>query len=214
MNTYLFDFDGTLVDSMPTYVAAMLRILDENHIPYGDDLVRIITPLGVLGTAEYYVGTLGVNMDRDELISAMKAYMYDAYCHTIPAKENVVAVLQALKNRGAGLNVLTASPHVTLDPCLRRLGIFDLFDNVWSCDDFGTTKADPAIYEKAARRLGKAVSEVLFLDDNLNADTTAKQAGMKVCGVYDASSAGDEAAIRAVADGYIRDFSELLTLEV
>ena len=32
IKTYLFDFDGTLVDSMPTYVAAMLRILDENQV--------------------------------------------------------------------------------------------------------------------------------------------------------------------------------------
>ena len=31
--TYLFDFDGTLVDSMPTYGGLMLRILDENNIP-------------------------------------------------------------------------------------------------------------------------------------------------------------------------------------
>ena len=32
----LFDFDGTLVDSMPTFVAVMLRILDENNIKYED----------------------------------------------------------------------------------------------------------------------------------------------------------------------------------
>ena len=30
---YLFDFDGTLVDSMPTYTGVMLRILNENLIP-------------------------------------------------------------------------------------------------------------------------------------------------------------------------------------
>ena len=41
-NTYLFDFDGTLVDSMPTYVSAMLRILDENHIPYDNGIIKII----------------------------------------------------------------------------------------------------------------------------------------------------------------------------
>ena len=29
---YLFDFDGTLVDSMPTFVSSMLRILDENGV--------------------------------------------------------------------------------------------------------------------------------------------------------------------------------------
>ena len=30
MSTYLFDFDGTLVDSMPVFISAMLKILDEN----------------------------------------------------------------------------------------------------------------------------------------------------------------------------------------
>ena len=46
MKTYLFDFDGTLVDSMPTYGAVMKRILDENRVSYGDDIIKIITPLG------------------------------------------------------------------------------------------------------------------------------------------------------------------------
>ena len=44
MRTFLFDFDGTLVDSMPSYVSVMLRILDEEGIPYGKDIVKIITP--------------------------------------------------------------------------------------------------------------------------------------------------------------------------
>ena len=212
MNTYLFDFDGTLVDSMPTYVSAMLRILDENNISYGSDIIKIITPLGVLGTADYYIGTLGLSKTRDELVDLMKRYMYDAYCNTIPAKEHVIPVLKELKGRGASLNVLTASPHITLDACLKRLGIYDLFDNVWSCDDFHTTKADPAIYAMAAQRLGCKVEEVLFLDDNLNADETAKQAGMKVCGVYDASSEEYAEEMKAVTDYYIRDFSELLPI--
>ena len=97
-----------------------------------------------------------------------------------------------------------------LDPCLQRLGIFDLFTNVWSCDDFRTTKADPEIYKMAASRLEKPVHEILFLDDNYNADKTAKTAGMTVCGVYDDSSAEYEKEIRAITDLYIYKFSELL----
>ena len=41
--TYLFDFDGTLVDSMPTFISVMLKILDEHKIKYSDDIVKIIT---------------------------------------------------------------------------------------------------------------------------------------------------------------------------
>ncbi|MBQ9986152.1 MAG: HAD-IA family hydrolase [Oscillospiraceae bacterium] len=83
---------------------------------------------------------------------------------------------------------------------------------MWSCDDFKTTKADPDIYVKAAQRLGVSVGDVLFLDDNFNADKTAKSAGMKVCGVYDASSAEYTDEIKSVSDCYINDFSELLGL--
>ena len=208
MRTYLFDFDGTLVDSMPTYVSAMLRILDEHRIPYGPDIVKIITPLGLSGTADYYIG-MGLDRPKEEIMKLMGQYMLDAYWYQIPAKEHVIPVLRQLKAEGASLNVLTASPHITLDACLKRLGIFELFDHVWSCDDFHTTKADPDIYVQAAKALGQPVEKVLFLDDNLYADKTAKAAGMPVCGVFDESSREYEVQIREATDFYIYDFSQL-----
>ena len=100
-----------------------------------------------------------------------------------------------------------------LDPCLKRLGVYDLFDHIWSCEDFGTTKADPGIYHMAAERIGCAVEDVWFLDDNLGADTTAKAAGMRVCGVYDDSSREYESEIRRIADAYIEDFSQIGMLD-
>lgn len=209
--TYLFDFDGTLVDSMPAFISVMLRILDENNIKYEDDIIKIITPLGYAGTAKYFI-ELGVNMSEDELMALMNNYIYDEYKYNIPAKKNVKEVLEKLKESGANLNILTASPHVVLDPCLQRLGIYDLFTNVWSCDDFGTTKADPEIYKMAAEKIGEPVENVLFLDDNYNADKTAKSSGVKVCGVYDDSSKDYVDEIKQVCDYYIYDFSELMEL--
>lgn len=209
MKTYLFDFDGTLVDSMPSYISVMLRILDENGIKYSDDIVKIITPLGYNGTAKYFIG-LGVKASAEELTAKMTAYATKAYAEEICAKDGVIESLRALKARGDSLNVLTASPHTMLDPCLKRIGIYDLFDNVWSCDDFGTTKADPEIYKAAANRLGVDVGEVIFLDDNYNADKTAKEAGMVVYGVYDLSSEEFTDEIRLVTDKYIVNFKELI----
>ena len=210
-DTYLFDFDGTLVDSMWAFASVMLKILDENNIKYQDDIVKVITPLGYGGTAEYFIG-LGVPGTKEELVKLMMEYAYKEYAHTIQAKENVIEVLKKLKSQGADLNVLTASPHYLLDVCLKRLGIFDLFNNVWSCDDFSTSKADPNIYVMAAERLGKKVDEVLFLDDNYNADKTAKSAGVKVCGVFDESSKEYVDDIKEITDHYVYDFTELLNI--
>ena len=210
MKTYLFDFDGTLVDSMPTFGSVMLRVLDESGVSYPADIIKIITPLGYGKTASYFRDTLGVAESVEEITKKINAYALNAYENEIPAKENVISTLVELKKRGCSLNILTASPHKMLDPCLKRLGIYELFDRVWSCEDFGTTKADPNIYKEAAKQLGRSVEEVIFLDDNLGADITAKSAGMQVYGVYDDSSRDFVSEITAVSDRYIYDFRELL----
>lgn len=212
MKTYLFDFDGTLVDSMPVYAAMMLNILREQGVPHSPDIIKVTTPLGYRGAAELFA-SMGMDMPVEDIVCMMTERAVKAYTYDVPAKAHVADALARLRARGDSLNVLTASPHAMLDPCLRRLGLYDLFDNVWSCEDFGTTKADPQIYHMAAARMGRAVGEVWFLDDNLGADRTAKQAGMRVCGVYDDSSAEYEQEIREAADVYIRDFSEIARMD-
>ena len=176
---FIFDMDGTLIDSMDAFGGAMIRFLEDNNIPYPSDIVKIITPLGFKGSAEYFL-TLGSKKTVDEMLIDFRDYMIEPYTKTIPEKEGVTETLLKLKAEGHSLNVLTASPHVTLDPCLKRLGLYDLFENVWSCDDFNLTKSEPEIYIEAAKRLGTTVSECIFIDDNVNAIKTAKEAGKYV----------------------------------
>ena len=206
--TYIFDFDGTLVDSMPVFGKTMLRILDENKIDYPEDIVNIITPMGYSGTAEYVIG-LGLKMTAEEFIKKAIDYNTYEYHNTIPAKEFVIEKLRELRKRGDSLNVLTASPHYVLDECLKRLGIYELFDNVWSCDDFGCAKSEVRIYQEAAARLGKNTSECCFVDDNVGAVSTAKSSGMIAVGVYDKSSQDFTEEIKKNSDRYILNFSEL-----
>ena len=206
--TYLFDFDGTLVDSMPYFADTIIKLLDKANIAYPEDIIKIVTPLGYRGTAEYMIG-LGYVSTPDALVDEIIACNTAAYHHHIPLKEGVQDKLAALKAQGHSINVLTASPHKLLDKCLKRVGIYDLFDNVWSCDDFATTKADPQIYVRAAAKLGKRVEECMFVDDNVGAVSTAKKAGMIAVGIYDDSSKDLVEEMTAASDIYIYDFSEL-----
>jgi HAD superfamily hydrolase (TIGR01509 family) len=206
--TYIFDFDGTLVDSMPVFAGTMMRILDEEGVAYPEDFVKIITPLGYAGTAKY-ARELGVTLSEEQFIARAIEYNTHEYYHTIPLKPHVEKRLLELKREGHSLNVLTASPHAVLDACLKRVGIYDLFDNVWSCDDFSCTKAETRIYSMAAERLGKSVEECTFVDDNTGAVSVAKQAGMISVGIFDESSADFADEMKRVSDRYIMDFSEL-----
>ena len=206
---YLFDFDGTLVDSMPTYGNMVLSVLNDAGVSYPDDVVKVATPLGYSGMAEYFK-SLGVEGDTDALASDMMRRAAYEYENSILAKDGVAETLAELRRRGASLNVLTASPHTVLDPCLKRIGLYGMFDNVWSCDDFGLSKADPEIYRSVAERLGVSVGEVVFLDDNIGSIRTARVAGMETCGVYDPSSADDATEMMREADGYVYRLGELI----
>ncbi len=203
MKKIIFDFDGTLVDSMRQWTEKMINILKTYSVSYPDDIIKIITPLGDVGTAEYFKNSLGLNLSVDEIIAQMDKYALKEYTHNIPTKETVADALKILKEQGYSLNVLTASPHRMLDVCLKRNGIYDLFDNVWSCDDFSTTKSDVNIYYCVAEKLAATTDNCIFFDDNINALASAKKAGMTVVGVYDESSDEYQAEIKQLCDAYV-----------
>ena len=208
-HTYIFDFDGTLVDSMPSWAEKVLNILRECGVVYPSDIINTVTPLGDRGTAEYFRDALGVPLSLEEMFARMDAFALPKYRDEIGIKDGVREYLARLKAAGCTLHVLTASPHKMVDPCLRRLGIFDWFDNVWSTDDFGMVKSDTAIYRAAAERIGVDVSDAVFFDDNLTAIRTARAAGMHAVGVYDASSDALAEQIRGAADRYVYSLEEL-----
>lgn len=191
---------------MPCWSQKMLNILDKNKIDYPKDIIKTITPLGDLGTARYFRQALGVNLSVDELLKQMDEYALPKYRDSILLKDGVREYLAMLKSNNCSLNVLTASPHKMLDPCLKRNGIFDLFDNVWSCDDFGTTKSDPKIYKAAVEKIGAKKSKTAFFDDNIVAIETAARAGLYTVGVYDALGSDFTDRLKEIADLYIESF--------
>ena len=209
-SVYIFDLDGTLVDSMPTGIGIVLGYLDEKGIAYPDDIVTTLTPLGYKGSAKYIAEHLADADTVERVYEYFKQQTLRAYGETIPLKPRVKETLEALKAKGYRLNVLTASPQLLTDICMKRLQIYDLFENVWSIDAFGMTKADEGIYLEAAKRLGVEPCQCIMADDNLNVLKTAKRVGMGPVGVYDDSSKDVADEMRQVADKYVVDFAELL----
>lgn len=205
----VFDMDGTLVDSMDEWANKMLDILKEDGIDYPENIISIITPLGYRSSAELFK-KMGVKGSFDEIVDRMCNYAVDAYANRIIPKKGVPEYLKKLRSQGHLLAVLTASPHYTVDVCLKRNGIYDLFEKVFTVDDFGLVKAQPEIYFETAKALGTDISQITFFDDNLTALKTAKLAGLETIGVYDKASDSDTEEIKATVDRYITSFEELV----
>ena len=205
MKYAIFDLDGTLVDSMPVWDRMILDILDKYGVSYPDNILEILTPLGTIAGAEYLI-KLGLDMTVEEIRQAEAAYIVKPYRESIPLKKGVMEYLRSLKDRGVKMCVLTASPHAFIDPCLKRLGIWDYFEYIVSTDDIGVTKSDTRAFEIMLEKLGAKPHETVMFDDNLGALETAAQAGLKTCGVYDKSSAASTKEIKSICDMYIENF--------
>lgn len=208
--TYIFDFDGTLVDSMRFVQRTLLDILDERKIQYPKDILKTMITLGHRGVADYYVREFSFQEQPEEIYELILQRLKEAYMVEVRAKPSVDDTLRYLKMQGCSLNILTASPHILLDSCIKRFGWGELFDCIWSTEDFYLTKSDPCLFIEVAKALGKKAEECYMVDDSVNALLNAKKAGLKVIGVYDNFAAEDENRIRAIAERYVMSFKELL----
>jgi HAD superfamily hydrolase (TIGR01509 family) len=183
-------------------------MLKEFGIEVPKDFVKTIVPLGNLRASKHTI-SLGADISLEEYLSRQHVILSKEYGEKIELKEGVKESLERLKSQGHSLNVLTASPHRYLDPCLKRNGVWELFENVWSIDDFDLTKDNVKIYEESAERLGTKTSDCVFFDDNVTAIKTASASGMKTVGVYDDTSDDLADEIKRSCDLYVYNFSEI-----
>ena len=206
----VFDLDATLVDSMSRFTAGLLDILDDNGIEYDlNEMINTITPLGYVGSAEYFI-SLGAKGTVEELCERMAQSLVREYSENIYLKPFVREYLEKLKAEGVHLFVLTASPHTVTDPCLKHNGVFDMFERVWSVEDFALTKSDISLFHKTAEKIGLATNEIYFFDDNRTAVQNAKKTGYYTVGVRDNQIPEDLEFIKKTADKYIENFGEML----
>lgn len=208
---YIFDLDGTLMDSMGYFAEGMVSILKEDGISYPDDIINRVTPMGTLKAAEYFK-ELGVKGSVEDIIRRMGENMIYLYTNCVKTKPFVKEYLSKLKSQDKKLYVLTASPHITVDVSLKNNGIYDWFNEVWSTDDFGglTKSGGTELFYEVAKKIGCEMDEVEYFDDNIIAVENAGKAGFSTVGVYDEYYEVPAEEVKAVSKKYIMSFEEMI----
>lgn len=210
MKGAIFDMDGTLVDSMYYWGKNFIKKLDEENISYPDDVLNIITPMGIKMCCKYMHNDLGHPKSPDILYREIEDVMSVEYATNIPTKPFAMEYLKKLKEQGVKMCVLSASTHRMIEASAKKCGYFDLMEFVMSCEEIGISKSNPEIFKLVAEKMGLSVEDITVFDDNEIAVKSAKKAGAKVCAVYDKTSEEYKKEIMAVADKYIYSFEELL----
>lgn len=203
----IFDFDGTLLDSMfiwDTIGEDYLRTLGKE--PH-EDLKETFMTLTLEEAAEYYREHYKVTLSVTEIMDSINAMVEGIYRTKVTLKPGVMAYLRLLKERGVKMCVATVTDRYLVEDTLERLGILHYFSEIFTCAEVGYGKDKPIIYQKALEHLGTAKEETFVFEDSLFALETAKIDGFPTVGVYDMHESRQE-EMKRLADCYVRSFEE------
>jgi len=205
---YIFDLDGTLLDSMGVWEQVDIDFLAKRGIAVPPDYINAISSMTFQETAAYTIKRFALHDSVDGLMREwidMAAY---AYGNTVRMKPYAKEYLMKLRESGAKLAVATSLFAELCDLALRVNGIDNVFHAICNTNEMGYGKSRPDVFLLAAQKIGAVPEDCLVFEDILAAVKSAKSAGMSVCAVYDKTSANDWETIKAAADYAIVDFRD------
>ncbi len=191
----VFDYDGTIVDSMPMWhsiPSQYVRSLGGEPEPGIDEMIRYMT---LEESSAVFRDRYGAKGSDEEIVQQVMDLVEEHYRTDLQCKPGIIDVLEDLKQSGVRMCVATATPSRMIHMANERLGLDQYFERVYSCREWETDKHHPDIYHIAAASLGAAPSETLVFEDIRYASETANRAGFTVIGIADEASAADREAI-------------------
>ena len=201
----IFDFDGTLVDSMfiwDTIGEVYLRSLD---IEPRENLAETFKTFTLEESAEYYRTHYGVSLSVSEIVDGVNRMIEDLYKSTVPLKKGVVEFLARLSKDGVRMCIATVTDKYLVEAALTRLKVRQYFGEIFTTAGVGFSKSNPEIYRTALAYLGTEKCETLVFEDVFHALMTAKNDGFPVAAVYDEHESR-QTEMKANGDYYIANY--------
>ncbi|HLY40558.1 MAG TPA: HAD family phosphatase [Terracidiphilus sp.] len=178
---YLFDCDGTIVDSMPLHYIAWKTALAEWNCAFEQELFYawggrpVTTIIAALNERD------GIFMPI-EAVALRKEALYFEQLHSLKPIPEVLEIIQKEHGR-IPLAVVSGSRRKSVESSLSQLGLLDKFETVVCAEDYTHGKPAPDAFLLAASRIGVPPKDCLVFEDTdmgIEAATAAGMASVRV----------------------------------
>lgn len=202
---YLFDIDGTLLDSAEDICAAVSEVLAANgSLPRDFDYLKRFVGLHL--NACFHDALPGCTPELAERMVQQYRAIYHARAHQ--STRIYPGVAAALASLGGRKSTATTKGSNSSRTVLEKFGLLQHFDHVQGTDGF-PSKPAPDVIHAALAALGAKPAECLFVGDSAADMEAGRRAGVKICAVR--YGYGDPADLaRFAPDYWIDDARELV----
>ena len=187
----IFDLDGVLADSEPTWDEIDAQLLSEYGVKYRGEYHREVLGVSYKGSVEFFKKTFHISAPTEEMMKRREKIATEFFANRIGLFPNAKDVLEQLREiRPSGsdklrLALATSSVSASARPFLDRHQIAKFFEVIITGDEIERGKPAPDIYLRTAEKLGIPANECLVIEDSLSGIAAAKAAKMRVAAIPD-----------------------------
>ena len=179
IDTFLFDFDGTVADSIPGIMATLKKTREVMGVPYDLDYAK-----SLIGTPLVKMGVNLCGEDRAaEFVDTYRMSYLDWGAEMIRYFDGMEDLLKDLNKAGLTCAVVTSKRRDSLDKNLDFLKGHDLFDLLVTKESTDFFKHHPAPVEYALTGLNAEAKQSVMIGDTHYDIECAQGAGVRTIGV-------------------------------
>jgi len=204
----IFDFDGTVFDSMHIWKGVKFQFFDRIGLVLNEEQREEFKNLFLLDAVELAKTRFDLKMTDKELFNEFFTLIKEKYLADTKPKNDIIEFLEKLKSNGVKMGIATATGEPALIAVLEKFNMLHYFEEIYSTYTVGASKTEPKVYDVVLNELGTEKQTTWIFEDALYAAKTAKKAGYNVVGIYDKSEPCQE-ELKNLVDIYIHNYSEL-----
>ncbi len=204
----IFDFDGTLFDSMPIWKGIRNKFFNRIGLVLSEEDEKLFEGLFLRESLILAKDRFGIAETYEELFVLFFDYIKELYLAETYPKNDIIDFLEKLKAKGVKMGIATATGESALTAVLKKFGMLGYFEAIYSTYTVGAAKTETKVYDTVLEVLGTDKSTTWVFEDALYAAKTVKANGYNLVGIYDESEANTE-ELERISDIYIHNYSEL-----
>ena len=184
MRNYIFDLDGTIIDSSQEILDCIDMSLKINNLTV--DKNKLIPEIIGPPITKIVKGLLPELQDEELIKQIMTSFrnIYDNKKeYTSRLYSGILDVLKNLKLSDKRLYIATNKPLKPTFKLLEKLSLTEFFDDIYTIDRFEKNMSKYEMIIKIIQNNKLRKSETIMIGDSLNDILAAKQAGIKSIGV-------------------------------